>query len=81
MGHARHPANAICRDRQWRIDPRNHGTVRDRASEYLPYDDQSWTTPDVPVPRGEHLPPFLFDEVMPLVSPLPHQHRPRYDRA
>lgn len=42
--------------------------VRDRASEYLPYRDQSWTTPDAPTPRGDRLPAFLFDEVMPLVN-------------
>jgi enterochelin esterase-like enzyme len=42
--------------------------VRDRASEYLPYPDQSWTTPDAPRPRGDSLPSFLFDEVMPLID-------------
>lgn len=42
--------------------------VRDRASEYLPYPDQSWTTSDAPLPRGGLLPAFLFDEVMPLVN-------------
>jgi len=42
--------------------------VRDRASEYLPYPDQSWTTADAPLPRGDLLPTFLFDEVMPLVN-------------
>jgi enterochelin esterase-like enzyme len=42
--------------------------VRDRASEYLPYPDQSWITSDAPRPRGESLPSFLFDEVMPLIN-------------
>jgi len=42
--------------------------IRDRASEYLPYPDQSWTTPDSPRPQGELLPSFLFDEVMPLIA-------------
>jgi enterochelin esterase-like enzyme len=42
--------------------------VRDRASEYLPYRDQSWTSPDAPAPRGSRLPSFLFDEVLPLVN-------------
>lgn len=42
--------------------------ARDRASEYLPYPDQSWTTPDAPTPRGERLPSFLFDEVMAAIN-------------
>lgn len=42
--------------------------VRDRASEYLPYPDQSWTAADAPLPRGDLLPSFLFDEVMSLVN-------------
>jgi enterochelin esterase-like enzyme len=42
--------------------------VRDRASEYLPYPDSSWTDSDAPVPRGHRLAAFLFDEVMPLVD-------------
>jgi enterochelin esterase-like enzyme len=42
--------------------------VTDRASEYLPYADQSWTTPDAPLPRGDRLPAFFFDEVVPLVD-------------
>jgi enterochelin esterase-like enzyme len=42
--------------------------VRDRAQEYLPYADQSWTGKDAPVPLGASLPAFLFDEVMPLVN-------------
>jgi enterochelin esterase-like enzyme len=42
--------------------------ARDRASEYLPYRDQSWTEPDAPRPRGDRLPSFLFVEVMPLIN-------------
>ncbi|NOT07173.1 MAG: esterase family protein [Gemmatimonadales bacterium] len=41
--------------------------VRDRASEYLPYPDQTWVEAP-PEPRGERFPKFLFDEVMPLVN-------------
>jgi enterochelin esterase-like enzyme len=41
--------------------------VRDRASEYLPYADSSWTGTDAPQPHGRLMPAFLFDEVMPLV--------------
>src|SRR5262249_14459698 len=41
---------------------------RDRAQEYLPYADPSWTGKDAPVPLGDRLPAFLFDEVMPLVN-------------
>jgi enterochelin esterase-like enzyme len=40
---------------------------RDRASEYLPYADQSYTT-NAPEPRGLHFPAFLFGEVMPLIN-------------
>jgi predicted alpha/beta superfamily hydrolase len=40
--------------------------VLDRTSEYLPYPDP--TEPDVPAPRGQLYPRFLFDEVMPLVE-------------
>lgn len=42
--------------------------ARDRASEYLPYPDQSWTTPDAPMPRGGLLPSFLFDEVVAAIN-------------
>jgi enterochelin esterase-like enzyme len=42
--------------------------VSDRASEYLPYPDPSWTTADAPLPRAALLPAFLFDEVMPLIN-------------
>jgi enterochelin esterase-like enzyme len=42
--------------------------ARDRASEYLPYADESWTTADAPRPRGDLLPSFLFEEVMPLIN-------------
>lgn len=42
--------------------------VRDRASEYLPYEDPTWTGADRPQPRGDRFPSFLFDEVMPLVD-------------
>lgn len=38
-----------------------------RASEYLPYADQSWE-PDGPVPRGGRIDEFLFDEVLPAVT-------------
>jgi enterochelin esterase-like enzyme len=41
---------------------------RDRAQEYLPYADQSWTGADAPAPLGTRLPAFLFDEVVPLVN-------------
>jgi len=41
--------------------------ARDRASEYLPYPDPSWTE-DPPEPRGQSFPAFLFDEVMPLIA-------------
>jgi len=41
--------------------------ARDRAAEYLPYPDQTWTE-DPPVPRGQKFPEFLFEEVMPLVN-------------
>lgn len=38
----------------------------DRASEYLPYPDAY--EPDLPSPRGQDYPRFLFEEVMPLVE-------------
>lgn len=38
----------------------------DRTSEYLPYLDAD--EPDVPSPRGQDYPRFLFGEVMPLVE-------------
>lgn len=38
-----------------------------RASEYLPYPDQSWE-PNGPVPRGGRIDEFLFDEVLPAVA-------------
>jgi enterochelin esterase-like enzyme len=41
--------------------------VFDRASEYLPYPDQSWAAP-APDPKGKRFPSFLFDEVMPLID-------------
>jgi predicted alpha/beta superfamily hydrolase len=41
--------------------------VVDRASEYLPYPDPSWTTVPRPTPSGEKLPAFL-DEVKALVA-------------
>jgi enterochelin esterase-like enzyme len=41
--------------------------ARDRASEYLPYADQSWTDA-APEPKGDRFPAFLFDEVMLLVG-------------
>lgn len=40
----------------------------DRASEYLPYPDPTWTTSPLPEPKGQQFPAFLFDEVMPLVE-------------
>ena len=42
--------------------------VRDRASEYLPYPDQTWTDSPSPEPRGERFPAFLFGEVMPMID-------------
>ncbi len=42
--------------------------VLDRASEYIPYRDQTWTEPPIPEPRGHLFPAFLFDEVMPLID-------------
>lgn len=41
--------------------------VRDRASEYLPYNDQSWVE-NPPEPKGKLFPTFLFDEVVPLID-------------
>jgi enterochelin esterase-like enzyme len=41
--------------------------ARDRASEYLPYSDPTWTN-SPPEPRGDRFPTFLFTEVMPLVA-------------
>ena len=40
----------------------------DRASEYIPYPDPSWTEPPIPDPKGHLFPTFLFDEVEPLIS-------------
>ena len=45
------------------VDP-----VVDRASEYLPFPDPSWTDPPVPTPRGDRFPEFLLEEVAPLVE-------------
>lgn len=42
--------------------------VRDRASEYLPYADETWEGTDAPVPLGSRFPDFLFEEVAPLVD-------------
>jgi predicted alpha/beta superfamily hydrolase len=42
--------------------------ARDRASEYLPYVDQTWTGSPSPEPRGQRFPAFLFDEVMPVIN-------------
>lgn len=39
----------------------------DRASEFLPYADQSWTELPAPIPMGDRQPAFLFTEVQPLV--------------
>ena len=41
--------------------------LRDRAGEYLPYPDQTWTE-HPPEPRGKRFPRFLFEEVLPLVN-------------
>ncbi len=41
--------------------------LADRASEYLPYQDQSWDEPR-PEARGGRFPAFLIDEVMPEVA-------------
>jgi enterochelin esterase-like enzyme len=41
--------------------------LRDRASEYLPYPDQSWQDAP-PTPRGDRFPTFLITEVIPLVD-------------
>lgn len=41
--------------------------VRDRASEYIPYSDPTWTD-DAPIPRGNLFPRFLVDEVMPRID-------------
>ncbi|MGE0439672.1 MAG: alpha/beta hydrolase [Gemmatimonadales bacterium] len=40
----------------------------DRAAEYLPYPDPSWTDAPKPVPRGDRFPAFLFTEVIPAIS-------------
>ncbi len=40
----------------------------DRASEYLPYPDQSWTQEPIPQARGGDFPAFLFDEVAPEIE-------------
>jgi len=45
----------------------SQNAVSDRASEYLPYPDQSWVTSDAPTPRADRLPAF-FDEVEALVA-------------
>jgi enterochelin esterase-like enzyme len=42
--------------------------VRDRASEYIPYADPTWTDEDAPIPHGDRFPRFLVDEVMPRVN-------------
>jgi enterochelin esterase-like enzyme len=42
--------------------------ARDRASEYLPYSDQTWTGSPPPEPRGQRFPTFLFQEVMPVID-------------
>lgn len=44
----------------------------DRASEFLPYADQSWTEAPVPTPQGMSHPAFLFTEVIPAVA---HSYR------
>ena len=44
----------------------------DRASEFLPYADQSWTDAPAPVPQGAKHPAFLFTEVIPAVA---HSYR------
>ena len=36
----------------------------DRASEYIPYEDPSWTEEPIPTPRGDQFPDFLVNEVM-----------------
>ena len=40
----------------------------DRASEFLPWPDPSWTTEPAPTPRGKDHPDFLFNEVVPAVA-------------
>jgi enterochelin esterase-like enzyme len=40
----------------------------DRASEFLPEPDPSWTTEPAPTPRGKDHPDFLFTEVVPAVA-------------
>lgn len=47
--------------------PESEAPERDRASEYLPYADQTWTE-DAPDPRGDRFPDFLFEEVVPLID-------------
>lgn len=42
--------------------------VLDRASEFLPYADPSWTGQPGPTLRGDRQPAFLFTEVMPLIN-------------
>jgi len=42
--------------------------VVDRASEYIPYPDPTWTSDPAPKPMGKMFPEFLFNEVMPLVK-------------
>lgn len=41
--------------------------VHDRASEYLPYPDQSWTE-SPPEARGSRFPEFLFNDVMAMID-------------
>ena len=41
--------------------------VRDRASEYLPYSDQTWLE-EPPEPVGNQFPKFLLEEVIPLID-------------
>lgn len=42
--------------------------IVDRASEFLPEPDPSWTTEPAPTPRGKDHPDFLFKEVVPAVA-------------
>jgi len=46
--------------------PGSKAPALDRASEYLPWADAS--EPELKLPRGQHYPRFLYDEVMPLVE-------------
>ncbi len=42
--------------------------VVDRAAEFLPAPDPTWTEPPIPEPRGVRHPEFLFDEALPAVA-------------